>query len=128
MSSRNVLKPWRVINAVSMGASITSTPTNIQNLSDIAIQLNFTGTPTGTFAIQGSNDFDATNMGGSLPGATVNTGNWVPLDLSSTPTASGAADVILINMNGLSFPWIRIVYTRTSGTGTLNAYLGGKFV
>ena len=120
-NSKNALTPFHVINAQSMGASITGSPTNIQYLDNCSIQLNFTGTPTGSFSIQGSLDHAAN----ALTGVEQTAGNWIEFTGAS---ATGAANNILIDLNQLSFPWIRIVYTRVSGTGTLDAYISAKAV
>lgn len=119
-NSKNALTPIQFISAQSMTGTITSNPINVQYLDNISIQLNFTGTPTGTFELQGSLDYS--------PGPLANTGNWIGMVLPEVPVASGSADTILIDMMQLSFPWIRVVYTPTSSTGTLNGYLSGKAV
>ncbi len=123
MSSRkNILPPASIVTAGDMSqASLTSLVTNIQYLDNICVELVFTGTPTGTFEIQGSLDYQR-----DLNGNVTNAGHWVPITLPTPPIASGAAGDILIDMNQLSFPYIRVVYTRTSGSGSLNAYIGGK--
>lgn len=124
MSRKLALPPLHQIVAQSMGASITGTPIIIQYEDSVAVQLNFTGSPVGTFQVQGSLDYvpPQTNYT-DQPTAT---GNWVNLTLSPVPTAAGAPDNILIDLFALSFPFIRIVYTRTSGTGTLDAYVSCK--
>lgn len=123
-NAKTVLAPYHVIAATSMTGNITGTPTNIQYLDNVSIQLNFTGTPVGTFTIQGSLDY--TQQG--IPGVATNTGNWITITLPATASASGAAGNILLDLNQLSFPWIRIVYTVSSSTGTLDAYISGKAV
>lgn len=121
MSGKN-MEPKRLQTDVSMATSLTSNPVPIMYEDSVAIQLNFTGTPVGTFQVQGSLDY---SPGGPF-GAQANAGNWANLTLSPVPTAAGAGDVILIDMFALSFPYIRVVYTRTSGTGVLNTYIDCK--
>ena len=125
MSGRkNALLKYAIISSGDMStASITSAVTNIEYLDNIWIQLNFTGTPTGTFAVQVSGDYSQ-GTGGTV----LNAGNWTDLTLSTSPVASGAASTIFIDMNQISAPWIRVVYTKTSGTGTLNAFIGAKML
>lgn len=111
MPRKNVITPILIVNAVSMGASITqTTPTNIQFLDNIGVHFIFTGTPSGTFSIEVSNDDS----------------NWAAITLPSTPTASGSGDNIYVDLNQLSAAWLRVKYTRSSGTGTLNVYLTAK--
>lgn len=119
---KDVLKPYLIVTNGNMAsASITSSATNIQYLDNVCIELIFTGTPTGAFEVQGSVDYQQ-----DANGNITNAGHWVPITLPSSPVASGVAGTILIDMNQLSFPYIRVVYTRTSGSGTLNAYIGAK--
>lgn len=111
MSGRkNVLTPIHSIVNGDMTTTLTSLITNIQYLDNVCVQLNFTGTPTGNFYVQTS-----------LDGL-----NWINLNLSPTPLASGSADQILLDLGNLSFPQIRVQYVPTSGSGTLNMYLGAK--
>lgn len=120
-STKNVLPPYHAIIAQSMAADITSPVSNIQYLDNCMIQLNFTGTPTGTFDVQVSEDY-------RFQGDPSNTGNWVSLPLAPAPLASGSADQIVLDLNQLPGPWIRVVYSRTSGTGTLDMYITAKMI
>lgn len=117
------LKRFQIISAGDMSqSSITSAVTNIEFMDNIGIQLNWTGSPSGTFAIQVSLDYDQDNNGN-----VINAGNWVSVTLTPTPDTS-VSPPIYIDMNQLSSPWIRVVYTKVSGTGTLNAFIAGKMV
>lgn len=119
-SSKNVLRVWNgIANSDMSAASITSDPTNVLFMDNVQVQLNYTGTPTGTFQVQVSSDYDPT---------TATAGNWVPIPFGSTISATGAADQIILDMNQLPAPWVRVVYTRSSGSGTLNMYLTAKEV
>lgn len=106
-----------------MSGNITSTVTNIEFLDNIGIQLVFTGTPTGTFAVQLSIDH-AQNQQGVVSVA----GTWTPITFSSTPAATGAAGSIYLDLNQLSAPWMRVVYTFGSSVGTLNSFISAKQV
>jgi hypothetical protein len=117
-----LLKYQTVTNGSMTGTStITSAVTNIQNMDNVGIQLNFTGTPNGTFFVQVSADYAQNSQG-----VVTNAGNWITVTLPTTPVAAGAANQIYIDMNQLSAPWIRFQYTNSSGAGTLNAFITGK--
>lgn len=126
MSGRkNVLPPFQTINAGDMSqASITSSVTSIQYLDNICIELIWSGTsPIGTIAIQGS-----LNHAQDAQGNVTVAGTWVPMVIGGSPTqaVSGNSGSMLFDLSQLSFPYIRIVYTKTSGIGTLDGYIGGK--
>jgi hypothetical protein len=108
---KNVLFPFHLTTDASMGASVTSASVNVQWLDNIYFTVNFTGTPTGTFAVQGSGD------GGV---------NWQNIRLLTNPVASGAPDTVGIEINQAPMPLIRVVYTRVSGTGNMNIYVTAK--
>ena len=122
MANRNNLGPVKIISAGSMGGDITGPATNIQFIDNIAIQLNWTGNAVGDFKIQGSSDHQEVN------GVVTNEGNWVDISLSPAPAAAGSTDQILINMTQLAFPFIRVFFDRSSGTGSLDAWISGKAI
>lgn len=104
-------------------SSITSAVSNIEFLDNIGLQLIFTGTPTGTFSVELSIDYQQDQQGN-----VINAGNWTAMSFSSSPVASGAAGTVYIDINQISAPWMRVKYTKTSGTGTLQGYLTAKMV
>ena len=108
MSRKNVLTSYQIVTAGDMStSSITSATTNVQYLDNVAVQCNFTGSPVGVFDLQVSID----NV------------NFAPLGLN---IAASNGSPIVINANQLSAPYVRLTYTKTSGTGTLNAFISGK--
>lgn len=121
MSTRNNLKPFPVITDASMGASVTSLPTIINYVTGVGYDIRWTGTPVGTFSVQISNTYSVDAMGNPA-----NPGSWTPVTLSAPIVAAGIADNAFINLAGLEAYAIRLVYTRTSGTGILNAEICGK--
>lgn len=122
-SSKGILPVYQLLTAASMTTTVTSAATSIKYTDDCAIQLNFTGAPVGTFQVQGSLDY--TENSNHQP---VNAGNWIPLTLSPVPVAAGSSGQILLDLYGLSFPWIRVVYIPTSGTGSLDAFISAKSI
>lgn len=111
-------------------ASITSAPTNIQMLDDVGIQFNWSGSPVGTLAVQVSADYAQDTQGN-----VTNSGNWVNLVftywngtmfVTSTSIPTSVGSPVYLDMALLSAPWIRVVYTKISGTGTLNSFITAK--
>lgn len=134
MSRKNALLPVKTITDGDMStASLTSLVTEIQYLDDIAIQLDWTGAPVGTFAIQVSSTFKRYDPTNKITAA----GTWTPLVLTywngsifvtdtSIPTSVGSP--IFLDLALLSAPFVRIVYTKGSGTGTLQCTISGKML
>lgn len=122
-----VLKPAHIISAQSLGASFTSSAMPVTQSDILGIQINYTGAPVGAFSVQASLDH-AQDAQGNIQVA----GNWadVYLSVNGATTSSIAVPAgtspILIDIYGPSMPYFRLVYTRTSGTGTADVYLGAK--
>ena len=112
------LATFKLIDAQSMAGDVTSSVVGIKFTDNISIQMSFTGTPTGVFDVQVSNDYD--------PNLPTQTATWSSLTLSATPVASGSGDSILMDLTQVPAPFIRVKYTRTSGSGTLNATIAAK--
>lgn len=127
------LKKFQNIIAGDMSASsITSTVSNIEQLDNIGLQLSWTDAPVGSFQIQVSIDH-AQDINGNV---TV-PGSWTPLVVSylsggtlsqATSISTSVGSPIYVDLTQLSAPWIRVVYTRTSGTGTLSGFITAKMV
>ena len=111
-----------VTNGDMSQAQIISDVTNVELLDAIGIQLNWSGAPVGTFEIQISSDYEKDSQGN-----VINAGNWIPLDFSpAAETVLGSP--IFVDIAITAAPWIRTVYTRTSGSGTLNAFITAKMI
>jgi hypothetical protein len=136
MSSRTNLRPQIVIpaalatpaNTGSMAANIASQPTIMQSLSMVSYGLSWTGTsPVGTASIQFSNDYSLN------PNGTVNnagTWNTVTIGLNGSPVSSipitGNTGSAFIDIESTGAYACRLLYTYSSGTGTLTVTANGK--
>lgn len=121
--SYNRLSSVPIIVSGDMSASLSSSIIEVKLQDNIGIQLNWTGTPTGTFDVQVSDDYFRDFMGN-----VINAGNWITLTLSPAIIASGAADKAFIDINQTGASYMKVIYTRVSGTGTLNGFMSGKGV
>lgn len=104
-----------------MATSLTSPVTIITNITDIGYDISWTGTAVGAFSVEVSNTYSI-----DASGAVQNAGFWTPLTLTGTVNPAGTDDNGFIDIQGVSAFAIRLVYTRTSGTGTLNSVVVGK--
>lgn len=121
MSFRPSLGPYPVITNGDMSlASITSKVTILTNLSMISYGVSWVGTaPVGTVSVQVSNDYSE-NQDGSVR----NAGTWNDLPVSSA--VSGGTGNGFIDIDALAGYAIRLVYTRASGSGLIQAILKAK--
>lgn len=112
MSRKHVLQPYKVITDGSMAGNLTSAVTNTQQLDRIKYSTEWSGSPVGTVTIQESSD-----------GV-----NWYDLDIIPAIAVSGASGHDDIYLQNVSIKFTRLVYTRTSGTGTFQATIEGASV
>jgi len=78
-------------------------------------------TPVGVITVEVSNTYALKGDG------TVRTaGNWTTLTLSSACAVSGNSGNGAIDVDATAFYAIRLKYTRTSGSGTLDVTLNAK--
>lgn len=119
----NLLLPVSVVKNGSMAGSITSAVLEIKEQDNVGIQMVWIGAPVGSFDVQVSMDYFR-----DINGNVTNPGNWTSIPLLPTVAASGSPDNAYVDLNQLSAPYIRLVYTRVSGAGTLNVLMDGKGV
>ena len=94
-----------------MSSNITSSSTNILHMDRVGYQLVWTGTPTGDFSVEVSND-DST---------------WQAISFDTTPDAAGSAGSHFLEIETAA-KFIRLKYTAGSGSGTLQAHITGKSI
>lgn len=122
MSSRPLKGPYPVIVNGDMSGNITSAVTIINNMSMLSYDISWAGTaPVGVMSVQVSNTYSQ-----NADGTVRNAGNWTTLELSHVPTVSGSTGNGFIDIDAIGAYAVRLVYTRTSGTGLMQAYLAGK--
>ncbi len=103
-----------IVSAGDMSASINSDSTYLDQVVLASIQAVWSGAPVGTIKVQLSNDVGADlNGNGSVS-------NWTDVSGSSVSTG-GSANSYIWELPNIGARWVRLVYTRVSGTGTLNA-------
>lgn len=126
MSGRkDSLVKFQIVSAGDQSqATVASSITNIQYMDNLGIQVNIaTGTASGTFDVQVSADHFEVN------GNVVVVGNWVSIGSQYQATVtSGSPANIYFDLNQLSAPYIRLLWTKSSGTGTFNAFIVGKML
>lgn len=124
MSSRPQFNPFPVITNGNMGsASLTSLVTIIQKLSIVSYDIAWSAgsTPVGDITVEVSNTYSL-----DASGAVANAGTWTAIALSSPIHITGNSGNAFVSLSELGAYAIRVKYTRTSGSGTLNVTVAGK--
>ena len=94
--------------SASMAASITGTAVSIEQLAHVTVFTSYAGSsPTGTITVET---------------APTDAGPWFVVDTNAI-TADGSKRIALSNLGDA---FLRVKYTRTSGSGTLSAQLTAK--
>ena len=107
----------RAVQGLGVASNLPSSGTAIfgpfpVNGRRLSIQASWTGTPTGTFALQCSFD-GATYV--TVPGASAE------FTANSQAQPAGGASSAIWNWSNVPGSMARLLYTATSGTGTLTA-------
>jgi hypothetical protein len=119
-NAERVLSSYKVLDAVSLAGDAASGEVDISRTDNASFHILCGAGATGEFFIQGSNK---PSSGAS---------EWVTIPVvdstgaAITLAVTGTATNFLVNMQGLATTYIRVIYTRTSGTGTVNAYMTAK--
>lgn len=106
--------PQQIVSSGDMSGSVSSTAVSLTNAYQYSVQATYTGSPVGSLELQVSNDIQDC--------ASVT--NWS--SIAASVQAISAAGSYMWNVINANYHCIRLVYTRTSGTGTLNAIYGSK--
>ena len=108
----NFIEHIKLFDAESLEASLTSAPIKLKTASRFSIHLVLTGAPAGSFKVQASNIPTA-------EGATV--ADWA--DIAYSTIVINNANSVFYNVSDAGYYYARVVYTRTSGTGTVTGHV-----
>ena len=132
MSTRTNLRPNPVITNGNMSGNITSAVTILQSITLGSYGLSWSGTsPVGTIKLQASDDYSV------FPNGLVdNAGTWTDLPLSVSVNDGTIATAFSAPVSGNTgtgyIEWstgayaLRLLFTSTSGSGSLQAIFQGK--
>lgn len=117
----------QILSNASMLSNINSIGIDVSQMALASIQAEWTGAPVGSFKLQISNDIlppapSTSNPVGPDPAANVR--NWS--DYTNSTTAVSGSGNFTWNMVYVGYRWVRLVYTATSGTGSVSAAFSGK--
>jgi hypothetical protein len=119
-------RPYRTAiiptGAMTGTSVIHSQAFNIQQQQCASFQPKWTGTPTGTFTVEVSNDY-APNSQSSTP---LNAGTWDNIGASISVNPSGSAGHTYIPIYASGAHFVRLTYTNASGSGVLGGMFNAK--
>jgi hypothetical protein len=103
-------------DALNQAATVRSTAARADG-SRLSFAVRSSGTATGSWSVQYSNDFSPT-----LDDPTVDT-KWDTYTLTSNPPdAAGSNQVFGVAIDNFEFTWARLKFTRTGGSGTADVF------
>jgi hypothetical protein len=114
VANENLLILDNVAVSGDLSASRNYKPVWLGHIEHFSVQATYTGTPNGTFKLQGSNDIGNVNAQSEAnQGASVT--NWT--DIADSDVVVVAAGNFMINFENCGFEWVRVVWTA-AGAGT----------
>lgn len=111
-----VLKPAQIATSQSMGASFEINCPSALQADVVGIQLNYSGSPVGTLEVMGS--VDGTNYTALYLSINGSSGLSIAIPTNTSP--------VIIDLYGSALPYLKLKYTRTSGTGSANIFFTYK--
>lgn len=128
MAFRPQISPMQVITNGAMTGNITSLVTLVPKISMFSYSYSWTGSsPVGAVSVQFSNDYSIDSKG-----AVLNAGTWNTISFASSGSivtsiaVSGNSGNGLIDIFQTGCYATRTIFTYTSGSGTLQAFINGK--
>jgi hypothetical protein len=119
----NTLIRYEIFLGADLSVSQISSVTGIQFLDNLGMQINITsGTATGQFDVEVSSDYAVSEPGNVV----TNGGTWG--SIASPLINLGLPSPTLLNLNQVPFPFMRLIWTPASGSGTCDAYIVGKSI
>ena len=105
-----------ILGDTDMSTTANSKAFRLENLDRVSVQAEWTGgTAAGSFSLQSSDDKGTDHGEPATPSIT----NWTTEAGSSVTVSGTTASPIRWNFDGLAARWIRVVWARTGGTGTI---------
>lgn len=125
MSRKHSLPPHDMLLEDDMSAAVTSPPTNVSQIDQCVIIASWTGSAVGSFTVEGA-QVPSTQLRANSPLPASIT--WTALDFGAPIEAAGVDDEHQLVLTQIPFTHIRVVFTPTSGSGSLSARISGKTV
>ena len=121
MARKNIVQAFPLMTDEDMSGDITSAETSVKNLDKATVRITWDigSSPVGVVTVQALQEKD------NIP---VSDSDWFDVDFDATITIDNTETEHQILFETLPFDKIRLRYTRTSGSGTMNAKISAKQV
>lgn len=113
------IERWDLSASGDLSASFNSYPMRVDMFTLAAIQATISGSGSlnGTLKLQASNDAGVDLANNPVPSQVTGLSNWSDIaGTTQTVTVDGSS---MWNVADIGFRWLRVVYTKTAGTGTI---------
>jgi len=98
----------KIVTNGDMSTDVESTVTDMSKTNGYSVYAKWTGSPVGTIKLKAS--LDDINF----------------VDITGSETAVNSTGEVLWEVTSAFYDKLKVVYTSTSGTGTLNVQINGK--
>lgn len=128
---KNVLPLAPILPTQNGNVDAISKIVQILNQDNIGVQVDFTGSLSGSIQVQVS----LNHVEDFLGNVTVD-GTWAPLLLkqadgsfaTSVPITSGSPSPLVLDLNQLSAPYLRVTWSHSGGSGNITMVASSKAV
>lgn len=112
---------FKAFDSVDISSTKTSAKSDVSGMDEGIYLVNWSGTtPIGVLTVEASNS--------SANDFRAGTEVWNSLDFGTAMNVTGNTGNHEINFTSMSFKWIRIIYTTTSGIGTMSAHFNATSI
>jgi len=124
MAIDRVSKPKYIVGT-STGATFQGTWLNVNGLDNLSFHCQWTGTTTGTLSLDGTNAETIQDPSTRQDSPSTRVTPATVATLAAGNPAGGASQV-MFNVTNIPAKWVRLVFTRSAGTGALDCAFMGK--
>lgn len=111
---KNVVRGYKLLEAADLSGNLTSPEINVINLDQASVFVSWSGTaPVGVLDVQFKNG---------------DNGTWFSVDMGGPINITGASGQHILIFHELPHTAMRLLYTATSGSGSIDAVITAKQV
>lgn len=108
--------------STTVNASFNTGAVFLEHVNHYSVQMVVTSTLAGTVKLQASMDIGPKLQGGYDTANAVS--NWNDITGATSSVSNGSP--VIFNVSNVGYRWVRVVFTFSSGSGTVVMTFGGK--